>query len=159
VDRKQKAVETKRVELSNARRNQEQRNQLTQTLDRKKQELQLEQQNLARTRQLVASGVAPSADLEKGESAVKVREKDVAETEGALRVLTETSDRESDLKTRELDEAESELKLMKAGRRPEEIRQVEADVAKLTQQVAILDQELGKTDVRAPIDGIVTTPF
>jgi multidrug resistance efflux pump len=48
---------------------------------------------------------------------------------------------------------------LKAGNRPEQIREVEADVERLTQQVAILDQELGKTDIRAPIDGVVTTPF
>src|SRR5438552_1780110 len=79
LDRKQKLVETKRVELSNARRNQEQRNQLAQTLERRKSELQLDQQNLARTRQLVAGGVAPRADLEKAETAVKVREREIAE--------------------------------------------------------------------------------
>jgi len=159
VERKQTAVETKRVELANARKNQEQRNQLTQTLERKKAALLHEQENLTRTRELVAGGVAPRVDLLREESAVVVDEKDVAETEAALRVLTETADRESDLKTRELAEAESELKLMKAGNRPEQIRQVEAEVEKLTRQVTILDQELSKTEVRAPIDGIVTTPF
>ena len=48
---------------------------------------------------------------------------------------------------------------MQAGNRPEQIRQVEADVDRLTKQVAILDQELGKTEIRAPIDGIVATAF
>jgi multidrug efflux pump subunit AcrA (membrane-fusion protein) len=159
LDRKQKLVETKRVELANARRNQEQRNQLAQTLERKRSELQLDQHNLARTRELVGNGLAPRADLEKSETAVKVREKEISEIEAAIRVVSETSDRESDLKTRELEEAESELRLMKAGSRPEQIRQVEADVDKLTQEVALLDQELGKTEIRAPIDGIVITPF
>ncbi|PYS18357.1 MAG: hypothetical protein DMG11_33575, partial [Acidobacteria bacterium] len=39
LDRKQKLVDTKRVELSNAKRNQEQRNQLMQTMERRKSEL------------------------------------------------------------------------------------------------------------------------
>ena len=91
--------------------------------------------------------------------AVKVREREIGEIEASIRALSETSDRESDLKTRELAEAESELTLMKAGNRPEQIRQVEADVDRLTKQVAILDQELGKTEIRAPIDGIVATAF
>ena len=138
------------MELSNARRNQEQRNQLTQTLELKKSQLTLEKQTLARTRELVTGGLSPRADLDKAENAVTVRERDIAETEAALRVLTETSDRESDLKTRELEAAESELKLLKAGSRPEQIRQAEGDVAKLEKQVAILDQELGKTDIRRP---------
>jgi putative peptide zinc metalloprotease protein len=159
LDRKEKLVETKRVELSNARRNQEQRNQLTQTLERKRSELQLDQQNLDRTRELVQNGLAPRAELDKAQTAVKVRERDIGETEAAIRVVSETSDREADLKTHELDEAESELRLMKAGSRPEQIRQVEADVEKLTKEVALLEQELGKTEIRAPIDGIVTTPF
>jgi len=159
VERKEKLVETKRVELSNSRRNQEQRNQLAQTFERKQSELQLDQQNLARTRQMVDEGLSPRADLDKAETAVKVRQREIGEIEAAVRVVTETSDREADLKSRELDEAESELKLMKAGSRPELIRQVEADVTRLTKSIALLDHELGKTEIRAPIDGIVTTPF
>jgi putative peptide zinc metalloprotease protein len=159
VDRKQTLVETKQMELSNARRNQEQRNQLVQQLDLKKSQLKLEEQQLARTRELVENGLAPRAELEKAQNAVDVRHKDIDGTEAALKVLTESSDRESDLKTKELAEAQSDLKLLKAGNRPEQIREVEADVARLTQEAAILNQELAKTEIRAPIDGVVTTPF
>jgi multidrug efflux pump subunit AcrA (membrane-fusion protein) len=159
IETKERQVATKRMELENARRNQEQRNQLTQTLELKKSQLTLEKQTLARTQELVAGGLAPRADLEKAESAVSVREKDIAETDAALRVLTETADRESDLKTRELEAAQSDLKLLKAGSRPEQIRQAQADLAKLEQERDILAQELEKTDIVAPIDGIVTTPF
>ena len=159
VDGKQKLVETKRIELTNAKRNEEQRNQLQQTLERKRSELQLDQQTLMRARELFKNLLIARADLEKAETAVKVREKEIDETEGSIRVITETSDREADLKAKELAEAESELKLMLAGNRPEEIRQVEADVDKLANQARILDQELGKTEIRAPIDGIVVTPF
>jgi len=159
LDRKQTLVETKEMELANARRYQEQRNQLVQQLERKKAELVLEEQNLTRARELVANQVAPRVELEKAQNAVDVRHKDIAETEAALGALRETSDREADLKTKELAEAQSDLKLLKAGNRPEQIRQVEADVERLTQQIAILDQELGKTEIRAPIDGVVTTPF
>lgn len=159
IDRKEKLVETRRVEVSNAKRNQEQRNQLAQTLERKKSELQLDQQTLKRTRELVAGGLAPRFDLDKAETAVQVREREIGEIEASIRVVSETADRETDLKTRELAEAESELRLMKAGNRPEQIRQAEAEVGKLAKEVALLDQELGKTEIRAPIAGIVTTPF
>jgi len=159
LDRKQKLIETKQIELSNARRNQEQRNQLSQTLDRKHSELELDQQDLSRTRELVSKGLSPRVDLEKAETAVKVRQKEIGEIEAAMRVLSETSERESDLKARELAEAESELRLMQAGSRPEQILEVEAEVDKLVKRVALLDQELGKTEIRAPIDGIVATPF
>ena len=103
--------------------------------------------------------MAPRADLEKAQTAVTVREKEIGQIEASIRVVSETADRESDLKERELAEAESELRLMRAGNRPEQIRQVEADVERLTKEVANLDQELGKTEIRAPIDGIVATPF
>ena len=159
VDRKEKFVDTKRVELSNARRNQEQRNQLAQGLERKRAELQLDQETLRRTKELVDNGLAPRSTLDKAGTDVKVREREIAEIEASIRVVSETADREEDLKTRELAEAESELKLMKAGNRPEQIRQVEAEVQKLSNESAILDQELEKTEIRAPIDGIVTTPF
>jgi len=114
---------------------------------------------LSRTRDLVGNGLLPRADLDKAENAVSVREKEIGEIEAAIRVVSETSDREEDLKKRELAEAESELKLMKAGSRPEEIRRVEADVDKLSRELALLDQELVKTEIRAPIDGVVVTPF
>jgi multidrug efflux pump subunit AcrA (membrane-fusion protein) len=159
VDRKQKLVDTKRVELSNARRNQEQRKQLEQTLERIKSSYQLDQQTLKRTQELAEQGLVARADLEKAETAVKVREREIGETEASIRVLSETSDRESDLKARELAEAESDLQLTRAGNRPEQIRQVEADVSRLSNEVKILDQELTKTEIRAPIDGIVATPF
>jgi multidrug efflux pump subunit AcrA (membrane-fusion protein) len=98
-------------------------------------------------------------DLERAETAVQVREKEIAEVQAAIRVVGEASDRESALKTRELAEAQSDLKLVKAGSRPELIRQVEADLDKLMHAIELLDQELGKTEIRAPIAGTVTTPF
>ena len=102
VDGKQKLVETKRIELTNAKRNEEQRNQLQQTLERKRSELQLDQQTLMRARELFKNLLIARADLEKAETAVKVREKEIDETEGSIRVITETSDREADLKAKEL---------------------------------------------------------
>jgi putative peptide zinc metalloprotease protein len=159
IDRKEKLVDTKRVEVTNARRNQEQQNQLMQTLERKRSELQFDQQTQRRTKELVANGLVPRAELEKADTAVNVREREIAEIEASIRVVSETADRESDLKGRELAEAESELKLMRAGNRPEQIRRSEADVDKLAKQVEILDQELGKTEIRAPISGVIATPF
>jgi len=159
VDRKQKLVDTKRVELANARRNEEQRKQLEQTLERIRSEYQLDQQTQKRTQELSAQGLVARQELDKAETAVKVRERQIGETEASIRVLSETSDRESDLKARELAEAESDLRLTKAGSRPEQIRQVGADVSRLSDEGSILEQELTKTEVRAPIDGIVATPF
>src|SRR6185369_2656712 len=122
IDRKQKVVETKKIELSNARRNNEQHNQLEQNLQRAKSELQLDQQTLKRTRDLVENGLVARADLDKAQTAVEVRQREIGEIEASIRALTEASDRETDLKTRELAEAESELKLTLVGNRSEQIR-------------------------------------
>jgi multidrug efflux pump subunit AcrA (membrane-fusion protein) len=159
IDRKQTLVETKKIELANARRNQEQRNELEQNLQRAKSELQLDQQNLKRSQELADNGLIARADLEKAQTAVEVRQREIGQIEASIRALTESSDREFDLKSRELAEAESDLKLTVIGNRPEQIHQVEAEVKKLRDQVALLEQELQKTDVRAPIDGVVSTPF
>jgi multidrug efflux pump subunit AcrA (membrane-fusion protein) len=159
IDRKEKNVETKKMELANARRNQEQRNELDQNLQRSKSQLQLEQQTLRRTQELADNGLVARADLEKAQTAVEVRQREIGQIEASIRALTESSDREFDLKTREVAEAESDLKLTVIGNRPEQIREVEAEVRKLHDQVQLLEEELQKTDVRAPIDGIVSTPF
>jgi multidrug efflux pump subunit AcrA (membrane-fusion protein) len=159
IDRKQKLVDTKKMELANARRNQEQRSALEQNLQRSQSELQLDQQTLKRTQEMWDSGLVARAELEKAQTAVTVRQREIGQIEASIRALTESSDREFDLKTRELAEAESDLRLTLVGNRPEQIREVEAEVNKLHGQVDLLEQELQKTDVRAPIDGVVSTPF
>src|SRR5262249_36450205 len=157
IDRKQKLVETKKIGLANARRNQEQRNELEQNLQRSKSELQLDQQTLKRTQELADNGLVPRADLDKAQTAVEVRHREIGQIEASIGALTEASDREFDLKSRELAEAESDLQLTLVGNRPEQIREVAAEVKKLHDQVGLLEQELKKTDVRAPIDGVVST--
>src|SRR5262249_57668252 len=70
IETKERQVATKRMELENARRNQEQRNQLTQTRELKKSQLTLEKQTLARTKELVARGLAPPPDPQKPQTAL-----------------------------------------------------------------------------------------
>lgn len=159
IDKRQKLVDTKRIELTNARRIQEQRNALLRTLAREKSELELDEQTLTRDRELSAGGLIAEADLQKAENAVKVRHDEISETEQAINVLNDTAERDADQKTHELAEAESDLKLLKAGTRPEQIQEAEDDVDRLSNDVRILNQELVKTEVRSPIDGVVTTHF
>jgi len=134
--------------VGNAKRNQEQRNQLLQTMERRKSELQLDQQNLARSKDCFSSGLIPRAELEKAETAVKVREREIGEIEASIRVISESSEREGDLRLeswRNGKRAEAD----EGGNRPEQIHQVEADVEKLRNQVAILDQGSQNGDSRA----------
>src|SRR5262245_66466309 len=81
LDRKQKLVETKRVELANARRYQEERNRLAQSLEGKRSQLQLDQKTLTRTRKLVADGLSASVEIDKAEKSVEAQEKRIAEME------------------------------------------------------------------------------
>ena len=74
-------------------------------------------------------------------------------------MLAEQNDREEDLKEQELGEAESALTLLLAGFRTEDIQQREAEVNMLEEQQRILEKELAKADIRAPITGTVVTPF
>ncbi len=49
--------------------------------------------------------------------------------------------------------------MLKAGTRPETIRETEAEVHKFESLLAALNQEIAKYEIRAPIDGTVATPF
>jgi putative peptide zinc metalloprotease protein len=159
IDHAQSLVNTKKVELSNASKTEEQRNQLMQTLELKKSQLKLDQADLSRAIELDKDGLIPKADLEKYQTAVDVRQREINETEAEIRGLNETVDRDTALKKSELVEAQSALQLLKAGSRPEQIQAAEAEVQRLKDQIRILNEELAKTEVRAPIEGIVTTPF
>ena len=159
IDRAERLVDTKRTELTNVRRNVEQRNQLEQTLTREQTELLLADIEFRRTRDLFEEGLGPRIDMEKAETELQIQESAVAETEASLDILAESNDREEDLKERELAEAESALALLMAGFRSEEIQQAQAEVGTLESQQEILHAELEKRQIRAPISGTVVTPF
>ena len=97
--------------------------------------------------------------MEKAATTVEIYRTAVGETEASIQMLAEQNDREEDLKERELAEADSALTLLRAGFRIEDIDQREAEVAMLEEQERILEKELKKAVIRAPIDGTVVTPF
>ncbi len=159
VDRAERLVDTKRQELNNVRRNLQQRNQLEQSLTREQTELLLADIEFRRTRDLFEEGLGPRIDMEKAETELEIQRSTVAETEASLDILTESNDREEDLKERELAEAESALALLMAGFRSEEIEQSRAAVQMLESQHQILTDEIEKNRIEAPISGTVVTPF
>lgn len=159
IDTQRRIVETKRMELQNARRYVEQRNQLQQTLERKRSELELDRENLKRAQNLSREGLIPRAELDRAETTVRVREREIGEAEASIRTLAEGSDREADLKSRELATAESGLRLLMAGSRPEVLKQQEAEVARLESQLNLLSEENQRTEIVSPIEGVVATPF
>jgi Multidrug resistance efflux pump len=159
IERQRKEVAAKRTALDNARRIDEQRNQLIETIEQKRSQLKLDQQALERGRDLSKAGLIARAELDKLETAVEISERELRAAEAALRALTETSEKDIALKGQELAVAEAVLKSMLAGSRPEEILQAKAEVDKLEDQIRILKEQLAKTEIRSPIDGIVSTPY
>ena len=159
VDRAERLVDTKQTELSNVRRNLQQRNQMEQSLVREQTELRLAEIEFGRTRDLFEAGLGPRVDMEKADAELAIQRAAVAETDTSLDILSESNDREEDLKERELAEAGSALNLLMAGYRSEEIQQRQAEVQTLESQQKILHAEIEKSQIRSPISGTVVTPF
>jgi multidrug resistance efflux pump len=59
---------------------------------------------------------------------------------------------------RELDEAESKLRALMAGNRPEEIEAARLEIDRLETQRRYIDERIRLMSVASPIDGVVTTP-
>ena len=62
------------------------------------------------------------------------------------------------IREKELEEAAGELRLLRAGTRPEEIEAVEAGIARLEARRRHLEAQLEHVRITSPIAGIVTTP-
>ena len=77
---------------------------------------------------------------------ISLKELDAAEAQAAVQ--------EEDLK-----EAQSRLKILEEGSRPEEIAAAHAEVSRLEAQRRHLQQQIQLTSVRSPIAGVVTTPW
>ena len=159
IDQAETLVETRQTELANVSRNGELRLQLEQTLAREENELLRAEIDLRKATDMFVEEVGPRIDMELAQAAVDAQKNSVGMTEASLRILTEETSRDSDLKQRELAEAESALALLLAGSRAEEIQAREADVIMLETQQTILTGELAKSEIRAPISGTIVTPF
>ncbi len=152
-------IAAKKVEIDNASRHLEQRNQLNQVLARKNVELDLAKAQAANAQQLVDAEIWPKIRGTEAQSAVEGKEKEVAETLAAIREIEETAARETDLHTKELAVLQSQLTLMKQGNRKELIREKQAEVDKLQTLLDSVTAEIAKSEIRAPIDATVATPF
>ena len=71
--------------------------------------------------------------------------------------FNESAERTVALLKKELEFLESELALLKAGSRAEAIRVAQAEVDSRVRLLASLNAEIGKSEIRAPIDGTVVT--
>jgi len=159
IESARRRVEAKRAELQGALSVEEQRKVIKDTVEKKKAELLHAQKEYERSKNLLAQGLIPRNQADRAETQYQVSEKELAETRGLLGVLEERKKRDSEIKTKELALAQSNLKILQAGSRPEQIRQEEAQVEKLQAKLNILSQQLEYLQIRSPIDGIVATPY
>jgi len=159
IERARRTIETKRTELSTALRVDQERAVLQDKVARKQAELANAQKNYERSQSLLAAGLIARNEAERDQTLYEVRQKELAEAQGELKVLQERIDRTVQIKQRELDQARSELTILQAGSRKEQIRAMEAEVAKLEQKIRILEQQLQHLYIRSPIQGVVATPY
>ena len=88
---------------------------------------------LDRLKKLYSERLLSEDKLEEGEEQVSVRQKELEEAQGRLRVL-------------------------EAGSRPEEIEAIEAEIARLTANRSYVQEELQSVNIVSPLAGIITTP-
>jgi multidrug efflux pump subunit AcrA (membrane-fusion protein) len=155
----EKQVVLKKVQLENVHNNKEQLAELQETLAGRKTSLAKAQTDLIRNQSLLDGGLIPRTEFESVENTVKLNDEAVREIEARIRFVIEKESNDAAFMAQDLAVAESRLTSMKAGSRPGEILAAEADVDRLVKNLEFLTRELKKTDILAPIDGIVTTEF
>jgi multidrug resistance efflux pump len=159
IDKATKLVETKKADVSTTLKVDQERRVLMDTVVKKQAEVANALKTAERSQQLFSDGLIPRADMEKDQTALEVLRGELAEARGQLQVLAERTDRTYQVKRRELEEAQSALKLLQAGSRKEAIRQVETEVARLEENKQIYARQLDLLRIRSPMDGIVSTPY
>ncbi|HTY60786.1 MAG TPA: efflux RND transporter periplasmic adaptor subunit [Acidobacteriota bacterium] len=159
IEKARRLVETKKAELFNASRNQQERAVLLETIAKKEAELENARLVDERTQRLLEGGLIARNEADRTRIAYEVQKKELSEAKGQLKVLEEQTDRNSDIKRKELEESESELSILRAGSRKESIRAVESQVNKLEEKLSIFERQLDLLKIRSPIDGVVATSY
>ena len=129
------------------------------TVARRNAEFQNARANFERSKTLLNQGLIARNEFESYETAYEVSLKQLAEDTGRLKVLDEETEQNRQIKTKELEEAQSKLKIQLAGSRKEEIQAKEAEVEKLKDSLLILGRQLEQEKIRSPIAGQVATPY
>jgi putative peptide zinc metalloprotease protein len=159
IEKARNVVDTRKTDLENADRIEQERQVLQDTVAKKDAALQNAQSNYERSQALFGQGLIARNEMERDQTTFAVAQKELAEARGQLKVLAERAERDRQLKAKALTEAQSELKILLAGSRKEAIEAVAANVAKLKEKLNILKQQLDQLLIRSPIDGVVSTPY
>jgi multidrug resistance efflux pump len=152
-------IDRLKVERDNVRRNSEKRKQQQAVLGTLKVQLAGALSHRDRQRTLAKEGLTAPATLEAAETDVKVIEGQIHQAEQALKVITEEEDRQYDNYTKEIQQEDTRLLLMMDPPRSTEVQRLLSEINALKDQLAVLNLELEKSEIRAPIDGVVSTSF
>lgn len=159
IERARSVVETRKTDLDNASRVEQERSVLRDTVAKKEAAMQNAQSNYERSKTLFGQGLISRNEMERDQTTHAVSQKELAEAQGQLKVLDERTDRDRQIRAKSLIEAQSELKILMAGSRKESIEAGQANVAKLEEKLDILQQQLEHLKIRSPIDGVISTPY
>jgi HlyD family secretion protein len=159
IERARRLIETKRAELYNTTRIDQERAVLRETIAKKEAALANARLNNERTQSLLSAGLIARNDADRDRTTYEVQQKELSEAKGQLNVLEEQTERNRDIKRRELAQADSELKLLMAGSRKESIRAGESLVNKLEEKLRILSLQMECLKIRSPIDGTIATAY
>jgi len=159
ITQQESKIAAKKVEIENAGRILEQRNRLQEVILQKQSQLIYLKSDAAAQKDLFNQGLVARIKMEEAQNKVDVKEKEITETQAEIRGLEEKASNESDLRTKELAVLNNERILMKVGSRKELIAAKQAEVDRLQTMLASTTKEIGKSEIRAPIDGTVATPF
>jgi multidrug resistance efflux pump len=159
IERARSVVDTRKTDLDNASRVEQERRVLQDTVAKKEAALQNAQSNYERSKTLFSQGLLARNEMERDQTTYAVAQKELAEALGQPKVLEERTDRDRQIRAKALVEAQSELKILMAGSRKESIEAVQANVSKLEEKLNILQQQLEHLKIRSPIDGLVSTPY
>lgn len=159
IERARSVVDTRKTDLDNASRVEQERRVLQDTVAKREAALQNAQSNYERSKTLYSQGLIARNEMERDQTTYAVAQKELAEALGQPKVLEERTDRDRQIRAKALVEAQSELKILMAGSRKESIEAVQANVSKLEEKLNILQQQLEHLKIRSPIDGVVSTPY
>jgi putative peptide zinc metalloprotease protein len=135
----------------------------TQTsVEKAEQRLRFARSELERLERMFAAELVARTSVEQAQQEVAVCQKELEEARAAATMVRSDNSadahKERDLATQEFSRAEGRLHVLLAGSRPEEIKAIDAEIARLHAQRSYLEQQLHLVDVSSPAAGVIATP-
>jgi len=132
------------------------------SVEKAEAQLDAAQAELVRIRQLISDGAGSMKELHDAVAVVVVREKELSESQGDVRVMSADDliqyQEAAVVAEMEGQEAESRLALLLAGSRIELVEAAEADLTRLEAQRDYLLQQIQSLNIVSHIAGVISTP-